>query len=277
MMVRSTPNPGEVNAGLGGFHFTDPVPAVTEPEPRDIQVPRRRTSFNFLRRGKSTERMKSSRTVSGGKLTKRQSVSAREQEMAQQQREAALLASLELPAIPHAPSMQSFCGDDGRPDSIAIISNKVDDYTPPRQLPNGAVDMTKSNIPLKIPIPPIPGNTNVDPYASAESMTNRGRYSYASSMVSTINNPRRVRRRKDPTPFKYVSGVQMSNYPDVKIASLLSEPATLVKHLSSSSFVPPLLNRCESNGHSPSAKMTYHNIFIPASLRASLPGILRQN
>ncbi|RFU81882.1 septin aspe [Trichoderma arundinaceum] len=53
----------------------------------------------------------------------------------------------------------------------------------------------------KIPIPPIPSN-GFDPYARSESMTNRGRYSYASSSaMSTINNPRRIRRRKDPTPF----------------------------------------------------------------------------
>ncbi|EMR72078.1 putative septin aspe protein [Eutypa lata UCREL1] len=32
-------------------------------------------------------------------------------------------------------------------------------------------------------------------------MTHRGRYSYASSAISTINSPRKVRRRKDPTPF----------------------------------------------------------------------------
>ena len=37
-----------------------------------------------------------------------------------------------------------------------------------------------------------------DPYARTESMTHRGRYSYASSAISTINSPRRVRRRKDP-------------------------------------------------------------------------------
>lgn len=41
-----------------------------------------------------------------------------------------------------------------------------------------------------------------DPYARTESMTHRGRYSYASSAISTLNSPRRVRRRKDPTPFK---------------------------------------------------------------------------
>lgn len=51
------------------------------------------------------------------------------------------------------------------------------------------------------PVPPIP-NMSFDPYARTESMTHRGRYSYASSAVSTLNSPRRVRRRKDPTPFK---------------------------------------------------------------------------
>lgn len=55
--------------------------------------------------------------------------------------------------------------------------------------------------------PPIPGLHHpvqpppFDPYAATESMTHRGRYSYASSAISTINSPRRVRRRKDPTPF----------------------------------------------------------------------------
>ncbi len=52
-----------------------------------------------------------------------------------------------------------------------------------------------------VPIPPIPAN-GFNPYSRSESMTNRSRYSYASSAVSTINSPRRVRSRKDPTPFK---------------------------------------------------------------------------
>jgi septin family protein len=67
-----------------------------------------------------------------------------------------------------------------------------------------------------VPIPPVPtsGSRNgdwVDPYARTESMTHRGRYSYASSAVSTINSPRRVRRRKDPTPFNIlIIGAQSS-------------------------------------------------------------------
>ena len=42
-----------------------------------------------------------------------------------------------------------------------------------------------------------------DHMSRTESMTNRGRYSYASSMAPVnSNSPRRIRRRKDPTPFK---------------------------------------------------------------------------
>lgn len=55
-----------------------------------------------------------------------------------------------------------------------------------------------------------PGNSTgsgeyvVDPYEDrTQSITNRGRFSYASSHVNAVNSPRRVRRRKDPTPFKY--------------------------------------------------------------------------
>ncbi|KAK4912907.1 hypothetical protein LTR28_013833 [Elasticomyces elasticus] len=40
-----------------------------------------------------------------------------------------------------------------------------------------------------------------DPNARAESMTHRGRFGYASSTVSNVDSPRRIRRRKDPTPF----------------------------------------------------------------------------
>lgn len=66
---------------------------------------------------------------------------------------------------------------------------------------NGKHSMEPHAISSDIPIPPIPRDS-FDPYARTESMTHRGRYSYASSLVSTINSPRRVRRRKDPTPFK---------------------------------------------------------------------------
>ena len=65
-------------------------------------------------------------------------------------------------------------------------------------MPNQPRQHTAGSVP---PVPPIPSNA-FDPYARTESMTHRGRYSYASSTMSSINSPRRVRRRKDPTPFK---------------------------------------------------------------------------
>lgn len=55
------------------------------------------------------------------------------------------------------------------------------------------------------PVPPLPielQQTAVDPFTRTESMTHRSRYSYAQSTSSTVNSPRRVRRRKDPTPYK---------------------------------------------------------------------------
>lgn len=55
------------------------------------------------------------------------------------------------------------------------------------------------------PVPAVPaGYAATDAYARTESMTHRSRYSYANSMTSALNSPRRVRRRKDPTPYKYV-------------------------------------------------------------------------
>ncbi|KAI1501648.1 hypothetical protein F5X99DRAFT_408874 [Biscogniauxia marginata] len=97
--------------------------------------------------------------------------------------------------------LQSFEGDD-RPDSFAIVSGTADHsfhhYPPRASIEPGRPSMSSVASP---PVPPVPNGTWVDPYARTESMTHRGRYSYASSAISTINSPRRVRRRKDPTPF----------------------------------------------------------------------------
>ncbi|KAF3930244.1 Septin-2 [Dactylellina cionopaga] len=77
--------------------------------------------------------------------------------------------------------------------------------SPPSQgLPKPSIDLASRNTDQS-------GNTkheNVkpgfdvtqDPFQNV-SITNRGRYSYASSAVSTIHGPRRLRKRKDPVPF----------------------------------------------------------------------------
>jgi len=177
-----------------------PVPPVPQNEAKGRQSAQRRPSFNFLRRGKSQERKNSMRSISGGKLTKRQY-----KEMVDQQREANAIPNQppKIPVLERTPQLQTFGGENAR-DSYEIVSGRSSGFSRPR-LPSGSVDMTRANVPYYIPIPPVPGSKNaqdVDPYARTESMTHRGRMSYASSAVSSINSPRRVRRRKDPTPFK---------------------------------------------------------------------------
>lgn len=170
-------------------------------------TPRRRPSFNFLRRSKSTERVAPSRTpsrsVSNGKVQKRARAEARERELLKEQ------LPPRLPDLPLPRQFHAFGGEEIRPDSLAILSNQVDYHkTYARNFSRGSMDRIPSKTYPHVPIPPIPASSpgvnggTVDPYARTESMTNRGRYSYASSAVSTINNPRKMRRRKDPTPFK---------------------------------------------------------------------------
>ena len=102
-----------------------------------------------------------------------------------------------IPDLAPADKLQTFGGGNIRYDRPNIHD---------RSVPPSAVDVRQTFIAHAIPMPPPVPRTHsggyVDPYARTESMTHRGRYSYASSVASTINGPRRVRRRKDPTPFK---------------------------------------------------------------------------
>ena len=179
-------------------------PPIPGSEPRGRQSAQRRPSFSFLRRGKSQERSNSVRSISGGKLTKKQQL----KETKLQAQRAAVAVPNQPPKIPdlqRTPQLQTFGGENARQDNYGRASKPAGGYSRPRPLPSGSVSMMKANGPYQVPVPPIPNDRNsenVDPYARTESMTNRGRYSYASSAISTINNPRRIRRRKDPTPFK---------------------------------------------------------------------------
>lgn len=149
--------------------------------------PPRRSSFgNLLRRSKSGD-LRNGRKSSQG-----------------QQRETVPNSPPRLPALYNGSQpqpIQTF-GDDTRPDSVAIVSGKAD-HSFHRYPPRASIDPGRPSMSSTVarpPVPPVP-NGGFDPYARTESMTNRGRYSYASSAVSTVNSPRRVRRRKDPTPF----------------------------------------------------------------------------
>lgn len=154
----------------------------------------RRSSFNFLRQ----------QSKNGNKMIKKQ------KGQAQYQQQAANIPRVppQLPSHSPLPKINSFGGENGRPDSYAILSNQ---YSNNQQRGAPQYQNNGSMSPHAIPMPPMPSsppttkNGEYDPYSRTESMTHRGRYSYASSAVSTatgINSPRRVRRRKDPTPFK---------------------------------------------------------------------------
>lgn len=153
------------------------------------------------------------------------------QEQERQAREAERVAAMNRPP-PRLPALpDSFVGDSNdnnnnpnRADSVAIF-NSHNHYTnasaPP--VPRGTNFSRPGNMPpssspayavrggsaYSSSSPNIPGKVNgskeyvSDPTERTESMTHRGRYSYASSVVPVnVNSPRRVRRRKDPTPFK---------------------------------------------------------------------------
>ncbi|RYC61615.1 hypothetical protein CHU98_g4594 [Xylaria longipes] len=151
-------------------------------------TPPRRSSFgNLLRRSKSGE-------FKGGRKTSQS-----------QQRESVPNSPPRLPALYNGSQpqpLQTF-GGETRPDSVAIVSGKAD-HSFHHQPPRASIDPGRPSMSSSVarpPVPPVPNGAWVDPYARTESMTNRGRYSYASSAISTVNSPRRVRRRKDPTPF----------------------------------------------------------------------------
>ncbi len=157
---------------------SSPLPV---PSPPDSKSPGRRTSFGFLHRSKSKDPIPN-RKVSGGKITKKYLEQAKEEELRRLQ-EASLMAESVpmLPVLTPSPQLQTFGGEGAgknRNQSMEAIARTV-------------------------PIPPIPrASQSPDPYSRSESMTHRGRYSYAASAVSSIDSPRRVRRRKDPMPYK---------------------------------------------------------------------------
>lgn len=124
----------------------------------------------------------------------------RQQQELQRQRDVVPKSPPRLPVLYNgapAPQLEHF-GGDARADSLATVSGNAH----PRSVVSPRPSMEPSRSVASGSVPPMPNGAAFDPFARTESMAHRGRYSYASSAVSTINSPRRVRRRKDPTPFK---------------------------------------------------------------------------
>lgn len=190
--IRNWKEPRSRKAISYSFEMSSPSPQASPvpiPSPSDGKSPARRTSFGFLHRSKSKEPL-TNRKASGGKITKRQHEQARDEELKRLQE--ANLSPNSIPRLPDltpSPQLQTFGGENSMSDATEKGTKRSTEALSPN-----------------VPMPPIPGKSQsaeaLDPYARSESMTHRGRYSYAPSAVSSIDSPRRVRRRKDPTPYK---------------------------------------------------------------------------
>ncbi|RHZ47998.1 septin [Aspergillus thermomutatus] len=159
---------------------SETLPTITENGNGHLKDQRRVSSLGFLRRSKSTEPL-NERKTSGSRSKKR--TQAQEEEL-RRQRESMPKFPPRLPDLAPTPVIETF-GGDGHHDSVPTQSNET--------------AASHQNLAIRSNMSTSPEAT--DPYARTESMTHRGRYSYASSAVSTVNNPRRMRRRKDPTPY----------------------------------------------------------------------------
>lgn len=181
---RSSTAAGRAHEGLPPINETNNNSTSTS---QSREQRSRGPSLGFLRRSRSTEPL-GDRKLSGKSKKKAQAL-----EEERRQREAMPKHAPRLPDLAPAPTLETFGGeaqeagaageDEDRPDSAAMFSPHHH-YTPGSAI--------SSPSPSVYP----------DPYARTESMTHRGRFSYASSAVSSSKNPRRLRRRKDPTPYK---------------------------------------------------------------------------
>jgi hypothetical protein len=179
---------------------------------------------------------KTSLEGSVGKKMLRKSSKMKKEEQGRLAREAAAANALPKhpPRLSPLPSIGnlgagSITGDDSRPDSYAIFNNphglsQTANFSRPGvSMPAyNSYGANSSSSPATYAVRPgnafSPQAASSSPsvaarsangeyvdnaYDRTESMTHRGRYSYASSTAQVnVNSPRRVRRRKDPTPFK---------------------------------------------------------------------------
>ncbi|KAJ5594324.1 uncharacterized protein N7459_000532 [Penicillium hispanicum] len=185
------------------------APSDALPSENGQSLNQRRTSLGFLRRSKSTEPL-GERKSSGSrkKMTKTQ---AMEEELRRQRESYAPKHAPRLPDLSPTPQLETFGGEER--DTLGV--------EPALPRPHSGLAASSS---LASPV-----TETIDPYARTESMTHRGRYSYASSAVSTVNSPRRVRRRKDPTPYN-VLVVGARNSGKTSFLNFLRKSLTMPPH-----------------------------------------------
>src|SRR2546421_9979234 len=125
-MVASSNRP---KTPTGSSPHSKPVPSIPDSKSKTQHPPRRSSLGQLLKRSKSGEAMRSS----SGKLSKKQMALHQQQELARQEREAAAISKSppRLPDIYNGappPVLRTFGGENARPDSVDIVSNKAGGY-----------------------------------------------------------------------------------------------------------------------------------------------------
>jgi len=200
----------------------------------DASEPVHRSTSIFRSRSRSKSR-------EGGSNMLRRSSKARQQqqqqkdELERRERQAQMLPKQppQLPSHGPLPGMPTFGGENVRPDSFAIFNNayhrnapqstNVRTAAPAQSAANfsrpGNVSMSSAHrdnssspayalrgasASASPPPAAVAAKNGDDLTERTASMTNRGRYDYTanSAQAGHVNSPRRMRRRKDPTPFK---------------------------------------------------------------------------
>lgn len=162
--------------------------------------------------GGRTSTSSNRKTSTDGRLMLRKSSKLKAQEAERLEQERIARQRQPPPRLPShnpLPGIDSFGGDEARHSNNANTTN----FSRPGTMPSSNSNYNSSSSPAYAvrggPASPAASKTNGEYVGGSsvverhESMTHRGRYSYASSTVPVnMSSPRRIRRRKDPTPFK---------------------------------------------------------------------------
>ena len=183
-----------------------PVPAV--PATRIAQAHQAAASSQNGGRTSTSSNRKTS--TEGRSMLRKSSKLAKAQEQERQEQERLARQRAPPPRLPShnpLPGIDSFGGDEARQGNPTNFSRPGANNMPSSNYNNNSSSSPAYAVRGAQSSPA--GNTNgeyVDGSSVVdrhESMTHRGRYSYASSTVPVnMSSPRRIRRRKDPTPFK---------------------------------------------------------------------------
>ncbi|KAI4727288.1 hypothetical protein E4T49_04979 [Aureobasidium sp. EXF-10728] len=209
--------------------------------------PRRRGSFSFLTRSKSSE-VPVIRSTSGRRMLRNKKL--RDQEERRRQEQQMPVVSHSPPKLPILPNMEPM--ESGRPDSIAIASERGDQFPPRRSSATanfsrpGAKQTSASNSsmpsmsstgslnnPYGVPLPPMPNSL-----PRTESIVSRGRETYAPSISANMHSPRRMRRRKEPEAFNIlIAGAKGSG--KTSFVDFLKTALALPPHKQTRGHTPP--------------------------------------